>query len=99
MSQLMTEDDRTGEDALLRIGINKRDADRDQEMAYRVIIDQILAKELLTDRERSVFELRFGGLTYEAIGRRLGISRVRVKQLWDNAAHKIRNRYPNPFPE
>jgi RNA polymerase sigma factor (sigma-70 family) len=39
------------------------------------------AKKLLKDRERQVIALRLAGLTYRAIGEKLGISVPRVRQI------------------
>jgi len=39
------------------------------------------ASKLLKDRERQVIALRLAGLTYKAIGEKLGISGTRVRNI------------------
>lgn len=47
-------------------------------------------KKLLKDRERQVIALRLAGLTYRAIGEKLGISAPRVQQIDSKAWSIIR---------
>ena len=58
------------------------------------LMDRCLGKDL-TDRERSIIQLRFGldgspGQTLETIGSQLGITRERVRQLQNQALKKLR---------
>jgi RNA polymerase primary sigma factor len=55
----------------------------------------VRALGLLTERERTIIELRFGlaggeGLTLEQIGQRLGVTRERIRQLQTRALGKLR---------
>ena len=54
------------------------------------------AMDVLSDRERVILEGRFGlagedEMTLEAIGKRLGLSRERVRQLERDAKHKLQS--------
>lgn len=57
-------------------------------------VDNLL--ELMTDREREILDMRFGLVdgkpqTLAEIGRRLGVSRERIRQIEEEALKKLRN--------
>jgi RNA polymerase primary sigma factor len=62
----------------------------------RAVASRLIAQ--LDGRERTILMLRFGlegeGLTLEEIGRRLGVTRERVRQIEGRALSKLRQRHP-----
>lgn len=67
-------------------------------------VDMILASETLTGREKSILSLFFGlegkgEMTLQAIGRHLGLSKERVRQIKMEAMTKLRATYENPFKD
>lgn len=84
-----------GEEAAAELDRDEGRAIRDDE---RVQVAQLAVRDLmpcLTDRERAVIEVRFGlgdhqkPQTYEEIGRRMGVSKERVRQLQMRALQKM----------
>lgn len=84
-----------GEEAAAELDRDEGRAIRDDE---RVQVAQLAVQDLmpcLTDRERAVIEVRFGlgdhqkPQTYEEIGRRMGVSKERVRQLQMRALQKM----------
>lgn len=84
-----------GEEAAAELDRDDGGAIRDDE---RVQVARLAVLELmpcLTDRERAVIEVRFGlgdhetPQTYEEIGRRMGVSKERVRQLQMRALQKM----------
>lgn len=48
----------------------------------------------LRPRQRRVVRARLGGETYRAIGDGMGLTRQRVKQIWDQSLEQLRSRRP-----
>ncbi|MFN4227373.1 MAG: sigma-70 family RNA polymerase sigma factor [Candidatus Ratteibacteria bacterium] len=57
---------------------------------YKVFIDHILDNNLLTKREKEVFCFSLEGLTIREIGKKLGISHVRVVKLQRRIREKLK---------
>ncbi len=73
------------------------DPDRNQDAALRGVIDRMLGS--LDEREQSILRLRFGleestePATLEQIGRRLGVSKERIRQLETRAIERLRTEF------
>jgi RNA polymerase sigma factor (sigma-70 family) len=108
-SEFIRDRDESLDDTLGRIAErayldNTRDntIDVDQKLDCNILMQEIFSDEVLTPRERMVLSLRCGdhrqgGMTFAEIGSAFGVSKERVKQIYDKAADKIRKNYVNPF--
>ncbi len=75
-------------------------ASTDDEMVMQSLKDEIVnAMQILNDRERNVLEAFYGigqhELTMEEIGKKLGLTRERVRQIRERAIRKLRNNTKN----
>ena len=73
--------------------ISSKEEPHDIVLSYRDICDKLL--RLLNEKEREVIELRYGfrkegPMTLEEVGRILGVTRERVRQIEERALRKIR---------
>ena len=64
-----------------------------EEIEWRELSEEIhRALEVLTDKQRTVFELHVSeGLTFRAIGERLGLGTYTVRDYFYNAVKKLKN--------
>ena len=93
------EESSSGDEALVRRSSSLKEDPDFAQTEYKSMLYEIADFNLLTDRERQVLIFKIAGAeegkipTNKKVGERMGISEVRVKQLFDGACQKLRGFY------